>query len=114
MNKGIIIGVLATVLTAKLGTIQYNGHRETWYDLDMSRVIEKADAYYGIDEDAYQVREDGVKTYKGFVICAVDKSVPYGTFIETSRGIGIALDYHTIKNGKNTVDIATAWKGKKE
>ena len=103
----VVATLLSVVLTAKAGTISYNGHRETWYDLKMDRVIERANAYYGID-GAYQVREDGVKTYQGFVVCAVHKSVPYGTIIDTSKGIGIALDYHTT-NDKNTIDIATDW-----
>lgn len=109
MRKGaLIIGVLATILTAKIGTINYAGHVETWYNLKMNKVVERADNFYGLS-DVYGVREDGVKTYNGFVIVAADKSVPYGTVVETSRGIGIVLDYHTIKNGENTFDLATSW-----
>ena len=105
------IGVLlAAVLTARIGTINFNGHKETWYDLDMSRIVAKADAYYGL-ENVYQVREDGIKTYNGFVIVAAKK--PYGTVVETSRGIGLVLDVHTVENDKELVDIATAWKGGK-
>lgn len=109
MRKGaLIIGVLATILTAKIGTINYAGHVETWYNLKMNKVVERADAYYGLS-DVYGVNEDGIKTYNGFVIVAADMSVPYGTVVETSRGIGIVLDYHTIKNGENTFDLATSW-----
>ena len=109
MRKGaLIIGVLATILTAKIGTINYAGHVETWYNLKMNKVVERADNFYGLS-DVYGVREDGVKTYNGFVILAADKSVPYGTVVETSRGIGLVLDYHTIKNGENTFDLATSW-----
>lgn len=109
MRKGaLIIGVLATILTAKIGTINYAGHVETWYNLKMNKVVERADNFYGLS-DVYGVREDGVKTYNGFVIVAADKSVPYGTVVETSRGIGLVLDYHTIKNGENVYDLATSW-----
>ena len=109
MNKGQILTILmAAVLTARMGTITHNGHKETWYDLPMDRVIERANAIYDIDEDVYAIREDGVKTYNGFVICAADKSIPFGTFVETSLGIGIVIDYHT--TDKNTIDIATDWK----
>ena len=109
MNRGaIILGLMATILTAKIGTINYAGHVETWYNLKMNKVVERADAYYGLS-DVFEIREDGVKTYNGFVIVAADKSVPYGTVVETSRGIGIVLDYHTIKNGENTYDLATDW-----
>ena len=75
---------------------------------DLNKVVERADSFYGLS-DVYEVREDGVKTYNGFVILASDKSVPYGTVVETSRGIGIVLDYHTVKDGKNLYDIATSW-----
>ena len=115
MNRGaIILGLMATILTAKIGTINYAGHVETWYNLKMNKVVERADNFYGLS-DVYGVREDGVKTYNGFVILAADKSVPYGTVVETSRGIGLVLDYHTIKNGENTFDLATSWRkgGKK-
>lgn len=109
MNRGaIILGLMATILTAKIGTINYAGHVETWYNLKMNKVVERADNFYGLS-DVYGVREDGVKTYNGFVIVAADKSIPYGTVVETSRGIGLVLDYHTIKNGENTFDLATDW-----
>ena len=95
-----------TVLTAAKGVNRFMGHTETWYNLNMSRVVQRADEYFGIS-DAYAVREDGIKTYNGLVILAADKSVPYGTIIETSRGKGIVIDYHETK--KDIVDIATDW-----
>jgi hypothetical protein len=100
--------LFAIVLTAKLGTIQFNDHRETWYNLRMDRIVERADAYYGL-HDVYAVREDGVKTYNELVIVAADWNLhPYGTFIETSLGTGIVLDTHTAKD-RTIVDIATTW-----
>ncbi len=101
--------LMAVVLTAKLGRIQYQGHTETYYNMKMDRIIERADAYFERDEDLYKVREDGVKTYDGFVIVATNWKVhPFGSFVETSRGMGIVLDHHTAKD-KNLVDIATNW-----
>ena len=115
-KMGVIIGVLATILTARMGVFNNpaTGMTETWYNLKMNKVVERADAYYGLS-DVFEIREDGVKTYNGFVILAADKSVPYGTVVETSRGIGIVLDYHTVKNGKNLYDVAVDWQrgGKK-
>ena len=105
MKRGLMI-LTAVILTAKLGTVQYNGHRETFYNLPMNRIEKRANDFYGM-ENVFEIREDGVKTYNGFVICAVDKSIPYGTVIETSRGIGLALDYHT--TSAETVDLATNW-----
>jgi 3D (Asp-Asp-Asp) domain-containing protein len=97
-----------TVLTAKLGRIEFNGHPETYYNLNMNRITARADAYYGL-ENVYAVREDGVKTYNGFVIVAADWTLhPYGTVIETSRGTGIVLDTHTAPE-RGIIDIAASW-----
>ena len=95
-------------LTAKTGRLIFNNHTETWYNLRMNKVVERADAYYGLS-DVYAVREDGVKTYNDFVICAADFNLyPYGSLIETSLGTGIVLDTHTAKD-RAIVDIATTW-----
>lgn len=102
--KGI---VTAVILTAALGRIAYGGHIETWYDLPMTKVVERADSYYGLS-GVYAVRDDGVKTYNGFVILAADKSIPYGTLIDTSRGTGIVIDYH--ETDADVIDIATDWR----
>ena len=105
--KNRVLMILATVvLTAGLGRIAYGDHIETWYNLPMQNITEKADAYYGLS-DVYSVRDDGVKTYNGFVIVAADKSVPYGTVVETSRGIGLVLDYH--ETDKDVYDLAVSW-----
>ena len=99
---------VAVVLTARLGRIQFNGHDETFYNLPMDNITERADAYYGISGE-YVVRDDGVKTYNGLVMVAADFDLhPFGTLIETSRGMGVVLDTHTAKDRK-IVDIATAW-----
>lgn len=105
-----IIRVLATltalVLTAKLGTIQYDGHKETWYNLKMDRVVTRAQNM-GIPAE-YWVREDGVKMFGPWVIVAADKSVTRYTTVETSLGTGIVLDQHTAGD-PNLYDIATDW-----
>ena len=110
-NKAVrgIFTLLTIILTAKAGKISFNGHTETWYNLRMNRVVERADAYYGLSE-VYAIREDGVKTYNGFVICATDWSVyPFGSIVETSLGTGIVLDHIGNIADRNTVDIATSW-----
>lgn len=118
MNRRIIRGIttlFAIILTAKLGTIQNENSniKETWYDLPMHNIVERADAYYGL-EGVYEVREDGVKTYNGLVIVATNWDVyPYGSIVETSLGTGVVLDMQTSKD-KTVVDIATSWgKGSK-
>ena len=99
---------VTAILTAKLGTVQYEGHKETWYHLPMHNIVERADAYYGL-EGVYDVREDGVKTYNGFLMLATDwNEYPFGSVIETSLGTGIVLDMQTTGN-KQIVDIAVDW-----
>ena len=106
MNKGIYIA-LAVILTARAGRITYNGHPETWYDLNMTRVCERAQQN-GIEGDMW-IREDGVKMYGPWVIVAADWDLhPYGSVMETSQGDGIVLDTHTAKD-RSIVDIATDW-----
>lgn len=102
-----IRGLLAVVLTAKLGTIQFNGHKETWYDLDMSRCVRKAQEM-GIPCD-YWVREDNVKMFGPWVIVAGHKSKTRFSRLQTSLGEGIILDYHCTDD-ENLYDIATDWK----
>lgn len=103
-NKGII---LAVILTAVLGRIQFGAHTETWYDLDMSKVVANAQAA-GIPCE-YSVREDGVKCFGPWVIVASHPSVTRYTFVETSLGTGIILDRHEMPD-KDLYDIATDWK----
>lgn len=111
INKGLYQGLIivaAAVLTAKAGKITYNGHTESWYDLPMDRVIQKADAMIGVS-DMYYIREDGVKMYGPWVIVAAHPSVPRYSFVDTSLGLGIILDRHEMPD-KNLYDIATDWK----
>jgi hypothetical protein len=107
--REVAIGILAVVLTARLGVVDFNGHKETWYDLNLSKVVERADKYYGT-KGVYAVTDEGIKTYNGLVICAAHQSVPYGTLVETSRGIGVVLDYHTVAEDKTLIDVATDWR----
>ena len=109
MNKliRVITTLFAITLTAKLGTIQFEGHRETWYNLDMSRITRQTDEATGLT-NMYNVREDGVKCYGPFVIVAADLNLhPRYTFVETSLGTGVVLDAHT--TDRDVIDIATDW-----
>lgn len=105
-NKGLI---LAIILTATLGRI-HNANTnmtETWYDLNMSRVIENTRAA-GISAE-YWIRSDGVKMYGDMVIVAAHPSIPRYSLVETSLGTGIVLDRHEMDD-RNLYDIATDWK----
>ena len=105
--KRIITLMLAAVLTARAGRIIYNGHPETYYDLRMDYVCQRA-TNLGI-QGQYSERGDGCKMFGQYIIVATDWDVyPFGTLVETSRGTGIVLDHHTSKD-KTTVDLATNW-----
>ena len=105
--RGIAL-LVAVVLTAKLGKIEYAGHTETWYDLPMNKVVERTDEATGLT-DMYWIRSDGTKMYGEWVIVASHPSVPRYSFVDTSLGLGIILDRHEMPD-KNLYDIATDWK----
>lgn len=96
-------------LTPTSGVNSFNGHTESYYNLPMEKVIEQA-RNFGI-EGEYWVRDDGVKMYGDYVMCACNYDIyPIGSLVETSFGTGISLDTgaFTAWNPTN-VDIATAW-----
>lgn len=99
--------VLAVVLTATLGKIEYMGHSETWYDLPMDRLVTRAQDM-GIPAD-YWIREDGVKMFGPWVIVAGHKDSIRFSRVPTSLGEGIILDKHCVDD-PNLYDIATDWK----
>lgn len=105
------IPVNAKTLTKKVGVNYYNGVKETYYNLDMTRIYEKADRNFGSHHKKW-IREDGVKMYGPYVVLAVPFDVyPYGTTdIPTSLGLGIALDTGAFAEvNKSQIDIATSW-----
>lgn len=101
--------LLTIVLTARLGTVQFNGHRETFYNLNMNRICAKA-AAHGIPGE-YKIREDGCKCWGDYIICAANLTEhPYGTTVQTSLGEGIVLDTGEFaKTQRHAIDIATNW-----
>ena len=73
----------------------------------MGRIVERAKEN-GIEGD-YWVRADGGKMYGEYIIVAADWNLhPYGTVVETSRGLGVVLDTHTT-NDRTLVDLAVNW-----
>ena len=109
MKRGfirIITTLMAIVLTAKAGRIAYGDHIETWYNLDMSKVIERSDKMIGLS-DLYWIRDDGVKMYGPWVIVAAHQSKTRYSRVQTSLGEGIILDTHTTSS--DVYDIATTW-----
>lgn len=107
MRRGIITSLVVIMLTAKLGRITFMDHEETWYNLPMNNVIQKA-AENGIYGD-YWERADGCKMYGKFILCA-GAPERYGEIIETSRGLGIILDTGDyVKTNPTAIDMAVTW-----
>lgn len=106
--KNRVLMILATaILTAKLGTIQYNGHTETWYNLPMKNCVQRAQNM-GIPCE-YWIDDRGVKMFGQWVIVAAHPSKVRYTFVDTSLGKGIILDFHTCYDKQELYDIATSW-----
>ena len=103
----VITTLFAIMLTAALGRITYGNHIETWYNLPMDNVVQRAQDM-GIPCE-YWVRDDGVKMFGQWVIVAAHPSIPRYSLVETSLGTGIVLDRHTCQDAE-LYDIATDWK----
>lgn len=100
------IQILTIILTASLGRIAYNGHVETYYNLPMQRVIDRAHDC-GINGETW-TRDDGCKMLGDFVMVAGHESIPLGTVVETSRGQGIVVDRHATGDVE-LYDLAVEW-----
>lgn len=94
---------------------RYNGvnrgpsGKETYYNLNMNKIVD-AMKRLGVNSE-YWVRNDGVKMYGDYIMCAADLSVyPRGSIVETSFGTGIVCDTGAfVKSTGIVLDIATAW-----
>ena len=102
----------AGVLTADKGVTQGLLGKETWYNLDMDKIVQSMrNKGYSESEYPYSVRDDGVKCLGDYVIVAADLSkYPRGTIVETSLGQGIVCDTGDfVKTTDVEIDIATTW-----
>lgn len=100
------------VLTPQAGVVQGPSGKETYYNLDMSGVV---NIMRGLGYDAnsypYWVRADGCKMLGEYIIVAADLSIrPRGTILPTSLGMGIVCDTGGfIYSDRYQLDIATSW-----
>ncbi len=96
-------------LTKKAGRIDGPSGEETYYNLDMSKVV--ATMRKLGNTDAYWVRSDGCKMLGDYIIVAANLSVhPRGSLVETSLGTGIVCDTGGFASVNTTqIDIATNW-----
>lgn len=86
--------------------------KETYYNLDMSRIVSIMRSMgYDEEEYPYWVREDGVKMLGPYVMVAAElSSRPKGTILECSLGTAIVVDTGGFASSNPTqLDIATAW-----
>ena len=100
------------ILTSYLGTINGPNGKETYYDLNMEKVIEiMRDDGFSEEEYPFHIREDGAKMLGDYVMVAANLDVyPRGTIVETSLGKGIVCDTGEFaKTNKKQLDIATNW-----
>lgn len=97
------------VLTASAGTINGPSGKETYYNLDMSGVIDIMRTLG--NKDTYWIREDGVKMLGDYVMVAASlDNHPKGSLIETSLGTGIVCDTGSFaQSNPNQIDIAVTW-----
>lgn len=98
-----------TKLTAKKGVNNGPTGKETYYNLNMNRVVKNMHklGYSG----EYWIREDGVKMFGDYIMVAANlKLYPRGTVIETSLGTGIVCDTGEFAADNSTqCDIAVNW-----
>jgi hypothetical protein len=106
MKRVFITNLIALILTAGLGRITYQGHTETWYNLPMQNVVQRAQDM-GIPAE-YSVRDDGVKMFGPWVIVAAHPSKIRYTLVDTSLGQGVILDTHEMLD-EELIDIAVEW-----
>lgn len=102
------------VLTQAGGVAFFEGHRETWYNLDMSDVVSTAKSSIpGMEDAEYWVRDDGVKMLGDYIMVAANYDIhPYGTTVNTSLGEGIVVDWGPFVYIYPTqIDIAVDWRG---
>lgn len=96
-------------LTKSAGVVYRPSGKETYYNLNMSGVVNIMRDMG--NEDEYWVRDDGVKMLGDYVMVAADFNTrPRGSLVETSLGTGIVCDTGTFTYSDPTqIDVATAW-----
>ncbi|MBR0398551.1 MAG: SH3 domain-containing protein [Eubacterium sp.] len=97
------------VLNRSNGTVQGPSGKETYYNLDMSGVVNIMRSMGNADE--YWVREDGVKMLGNYIMCAANLDVhPRGSLVESSLGTCIVCDTGGFAySNPNQLDIAVNW-----
>ncbi len=101
------------VLSKSKGAIYGPSGKETYYNLNMSGVVNiMRRVGYSEAEYPYWIREDGVKMLGQYVMVAADFNTrPRGTILESSLGTAIVCDTGGFaKNNPTQLDIAVSWR----
>lgn len=101
------------VLSKSKGVVNGPSGRETYYNLNMTSVINSMRrAGYSEAEYPYWVREDGVKMLGNYVMVAANYSIrPKGSIIESSLGAAIVCDTGGfVKHHPTQIDVAVTWR----
>lgn len=98
------------VLNRINGTVKGPSGKETYYNLNMSKVVSIM-RRLGYEDYEYWVREDGVKMFGPYVMCAANLKIrPKGSIVETSLGTAIVCDTGSFaKTNPYQLDIAVSW-----
>ena len=100
--------VQAKKLNKRDGVNYFGEQKETYYNLPMDRIYQKADKEFGSHHKKW-IRSDGCKMYGPYIICAGPVEM-YGEIVETSLGEGIILDTGAFcLENKHALDLATTW-----
>ena len=101
------------VLSKSKGVVYGPSGKETYYNLDMSGVINiMRRAGYSEADYPYWIREDGVKMLGNYVMVAANYNTrPRGTILESSLGTAIVCDTGGFAHSNPTqLDIAVTWR----
>lgn len=109
-------------LTRSGGVYWFGDQKETWYNLDMSNIVNSiqnhgwvwndiAYEYKQNVEGEYWIREDGCKMLGDYIMVASNLNVhPRGSLVMTSLGMGVVVDTGGFAvNNPLQIDIATNW-----
>ena len=97
------------VLTRESGINYGPSGKESYYNLNMSRIVSMMhDLGY---KGEYWVREDGCKMFGDYIMCAANLAVrPRGSLVESSLGTCMVCDTGSFAIGNPTMlDIAVTW-----
>ena len=102
-------GPMSEHLTRSGGVFEGPSGTEKYYNLNMSKCISiMNDLGYAYE---YWVRDDGVKMFGEYVMCATNTYVyPKGSILETSLGTAMVVDHCVAAESSFMIDICVTWK----